>query len=254
MKGQARWSKVASRDLAALKGPSWERSHGLLTPRLPGALGRARDWLHAARCSWVGRWMGSGAQEAQPAGSVRPSAQDGGRPVHAPPPGKPQALRPCCPPRKNTGEQPQGGGAMGSPPPHRSANSYPPQLLHKSMTYLQPAPDGPAPCQPAARRRAKRRRGRCQTGAGAEGPVRTGRGPGAASRRQAGRAPPPAAAAPSARHPRAEPRLRWAWGSPPQLLGTPALSGPCTRMRTPHTCAIPLMHTQHTHTHAHAYT
>lgn len=165
MKGWARWSKVASRDLAALKGPSWERSHGLLTPRLPGALGRARDWLHAARCSWVGRWMGSGAQEAQSAGSVRPSAQDGGRPVHAPSRQAP-SLAPLLPPKEEHGGAAPGWRCHGLLHPTEVPTPTRPQLLHKSMTYLQPAPDGPAPCQPAARRRAKGRRGRCQTGAG----------------------------------------------------------------------------------------
>lgn len=201
---------------------------------------------------WAGGWAQGRRRPSRPVLSALLPRMEAA--PCTPPPSKPQALRPCCPPRKNTGEQPQGGGAMGSPPPHRSANSYPPPTpaqIHDLPTtrtrWACPVPAGGPP-------QSQGEEGTLPDRSRAEGPVRTGRGPGTASRRQAGRAPPPAAAAPSARHPRAEPRLRWAWGSPPQLLGTPALSGPCTCMRIPHTCAITLMHTQHTHTHAHTYT
>lgn len=190
-----------------------------------------------------------------PVGRFCPPFCPGWRPPRARPlPASPKPCALAAPQGRTRGSSPRVEVPWAPLHPTEVPTPTRPQLLHKSMTYLQPAPDGPAPCQPAARRRAKGRRGRCQTGAGQRDLCAQAAG----RARRAGARPaeprPPLAAAPSARHPRAEPRLRWAWGSPPQLLGTPALSGPCTRMRIPHTCAITLMHTQHTHTHAHTYT
>lgn len=138
----------------------WDFSQGLLTPSPLGALGSAHDWLQIA----------SGAAGQETAGWT-----DGQAPRCRSP--SPPLLHPLCPGQRQltlhtpspeapglsalaVPQEGRGGAAPGwrqrdlpstpqkdqflpAPSEHKSCT------IQKSVTYLQPAPDGPALCQPA---------------------------------------------------------------------------------------------------------
>lgn len=111
-------------------------------------------------CSGLDRWTRSQGQESEPARPPcpcpLPAAQARDNSPSTPFPASLKLFLPWLSPRKDVGEQPWGGGVIvDSRLPLRSTNSYPPPpqcksgTIEKSVTYLQPAPDGPAPGQPA---------------------------------------------------------------------------------------------------------
>ena len=138
--------KAACQELTALKGPAGELGQGLLTPSPLGALGSAPDWLQmvwgaAGRetGSWMDRWTHSQVWESEPAGSV-PAPPPPPRPetTHLAPPSLAslKLLLPWLSPKKDMGEEPQGGVIVSSRLTLRSTNSYPPpspvQIRHHS--------------------------------------------------------------------------------------------------------------------------
>lgn len=99
------------------------------------------------------RWINSQVRELEPA-DLSPLPGKGSSPC-MPPSGKSQTFLPSLPPRKDMGEAALGGGVVNALLPLRSIILTHPNPQHKSctiqksVTYLQPTPDGPALHQPA---------------------------------------------------------------------------------------------------------
>lgn len=234
------------------QGPGWDSGPGLRTPSLSGAHGSGPAWLHMGwgaagwgACSGLDRWMHSQGQESEPA---RPAAQARDNSPSTPFPASLKLFLPWLSPRKDMGEQPRGGVIVGSRLPLRSTNSCPPPpqcksgTIEKSVTYLQPAPDGPAPGQPAP-----------QPSQGGEGTAPTLRavyrpllGPGKGPPGEQSPAGCPHNAAPM------EPELREVWGLQPPISRAPSLCCLHSTHRHTRACTHTYAHTQlHTHTEAH---
>ena len=259
-------------ELTPLQGPSWDFSQGLLTPSPLGALGSAHDWLQIA----------SGAAGQETAGWT-----DGQAPRCRSP--SPPLLHPLCPGQRQltlhtpspeapglsalaVPQEGRGGAAPGwrqrdlpsTPQKDQflpTSSEHKSCTIQKSVTYLQPAPDGPALCQPAPTAEPRGRggqlpdrspRGRTRVHRPSSGHGK--RAPGEAKRHQL---PPPQCPLPGTVP--LGPELGLAWGPSPLIPRGPFRCAftAHTGTRT-HTCAqshVPLTHTLTnicTLTHAHA--